>query len=111
MFCLSTNVHYRLEVDEAWTYFHIDFANAEAQMGFQTKDQYLYEQLFLRYDLTPSRMQDTQNKIGIGKMQEMFDRIKNLKIPKEVIPNDLYQQFLIQVNFETKHVKIKKTIN
>jgi len=52
-------------------------------------------------------MQDAQNKIGLEKMQEMFERIKDIKIPKEVIPYDLYQQFLIQSNFETKLVKVK----
>ena len=100
---LSTELHYRLDIDEAWTFFFIDFANAEAQMGFQTPDQFLYEQLFLKYDLTPLRMQDAQEKIGITRMQEMFEKIKDLKIPIEVIPKDLYQQFLKQCNTR-KHI-------
>lgn len=103
---LSTELHYRLNIEEAWTYFFIDFVNAEVQMGFQTPDQFLYEQLFLRYDLTPSRSQDAQEKIGVSRMQEMFEKIKDLRIPIEVIPNDLYQQFLNQCN--TRNYNIKK---
>lgn len=98
---LSTELHYRLNIGEAWTFFFIDFANAEVQMGFQTPDQFLYEQLFLGYNLTPLRSQDAQERIGVSRMQEMFEKIKDLKIPIEVIPNDLYQQFLNQCN--TKH--------
>lgn len=109
--CLSTKLRYHLEIDQAWTYFYIDFANAAAQMGFQTKDQFLYEQLFLRYDLSPSNAQDAQDRIGRDDMQKMFERIMSLKIPKEVIPEDLYQQFLIQTNTEIKHVKVKTTFN
>lgn len=93
------------------TDFYIDFVNATAQMRFQTKDQFLYEQLFLRYDLSPSRMQDAQDKIGIEIMKEMFERIRELRIPKEIIPSDLYQQFLIQSNSEIKHVKVKNHSN
>ncbi len=108
LLCLSTELHYRLQIGKAWTYFYIDFANANAQMGFQTPDQFLYEQLFLKYDLSPSRMQDAQEKIGVGRMYEMFEEIKKIIIPKEVIPDDLYQQFLIQCNRENQKLeKIK----
>lgn len=104
---LSNELYYRLEVEEAWTYFYIDFINAKAQLGFQTSDQFLYEQLFLMYDLSPFGMQDAQGKIGIERMQEMFEKIKKIKIPIEVIPNDLYQQFLDQCNI--RNHKLKKT--
>lgn len=110
LLCLSTELHYRLEIGNAWTYFYIDFANATAQMGFQTPDQFLYEQLFLRYDLSLSRMQDAQGKFGLERMHEMFEKIKMIIIPKEVIPDDLYQQFLIQCNIENQKlekVKVK----
>ncbi len=36
----------------------------------------------------------------------MFERIKNLKVPRGVIPNDLYQQFLNQSN--VKNHKLEK---
>lgn len=108
LLCLSTELHYRIQIGRAWTYFYIDFANATAQMGFQTPDQFLYEQLFLRYDLSPSRMQDAQGKIGVERMYEMFEEIKKIIIPKEVIPDDLYKQFLIQCNRENQKLeKIK----
>ena len=99
---LSKKIHYVLKVDNAWTYFHIDFVNASGQLSFETKDQFLYEQLYLRYDLTPSKMQDAKNKIGLEKMQEMFQKIKEIKIPQEVIPSDLYKEYLIKCNEEEK---------
>lgn len=105
--CLSTRLHYRLYVGNAWTFFHIDFANATAQLGFETKDQFLYEQLYLRYDLSPSKSQDAQKRIGIEKMDDMFEKIKKLEIPKEVIPSDLYQQYLMQTNSKIKFEKSK----
>ena len=100
---LSKKIHYVLKVDDAWTYFHINFVNASGQFSFETRDQFLYEQLYLRYDLTPTNMQDAQNKIGIEKMQEMFQKIKEIKIPKEVIPIDLYKEYLIKYNEEEKN--------
>ena len=100
---LSKRIHYVIKLDYSWTYFHIDFVNASSQLAFETRDQFLYEQLYLRYDLTPSRMQDAKNKIGIEKMQEMFQKIKEIKIPQEVIPNDLYKEYLIKCNEEDKH--------
>lgn len=102
---LSTKLHYRLQIGKAWTYFYIDFANATAQMGFQTPDQFLYEQLFLSYDLSPSRMQDAQGKIGVERMHEMFEEIKKIIIPEEVIPVDLYQRFLIQNDTDNQKLK------
>ena len=102
---LSKKIHYVLKVDNAWTYFHIDFVNASGQLSFETRDQFLYEQLYLRYDLTPSKMQDAKNKIGLEKMQEMFQKIKEIKIPQEVIPNDLYKEYLIKCNEESKILK------
>lgn len=106
--CLSSQLHYRLEAGNAWTWFHIDFVNANAQMGFQTPDQFLYEQLFLRYDLTAYGMQDAQQKMGIEKMQEIFAKIKDIRIPIECIPSDLYQQYLIQCNTNINKRTMKK---
>lgn len=51
IFQLSGQLSYKYKIGDAFTYFHIDFVNANAQMGFQTPDQFLYEQLFLRYNL------------------------------------------------------------
>ena len=106
--CLSSKLYYRLESENAWTWFHIDFVNADVQMGFQTPDQFLYEQLFLKYDLTPCRMQDAQQKIGIEKMQEFFEKIKSITIPIECIPSDLYQQYLILCHNDVNKRTLKK---
>lgn len=38
-------------------------------------------------------MQDAQSKIGVERMDEMFDKIKQIKIPQKFIPLDLYQQY------------------
>jgi len=95
---LSSNLHCKLNVGNAWTWFYIDFVNASAQIGFQTPNQFLYEQLFLKYDLTPYPMQDAQQKMGIEKMQQIFAQVKDIKIPKECVPSDLYHQYLLQCN-------------
>ncbi len=95
---LSTSLKYKIYIGDTWTYFFIDFVNASAQLGFQTLDQFLCEQLFLKYDLTPSKMQDAQSKIGMEKMSEMFSKIKTIKIPIELIPSDLYEQYNSQKN-------------
>lgn len=105
---LSSKFNYKLEIGSAWTWLHIDFVNANAQMGFQTPDQFLYEQLFLKYDLTAYEMQDAQQKMGIEKMQEIFGKIKDIMIPIECIPSDLYQQYLIQCNNVINKRIIKK---
>lgn len=93
---LSTKLYYRIELGNAWTYFWIDFVNACAQLGFQTPDQFLYDHLFLNYDLTAARLQDAQSRVGLEKMNEIFERIKEIRIPEGIIPSDLLQQFLTQ---------------
>ncbi|MBQ7140130.1 MAG: hypothetical protein IJO32_01345 [Bacilli bacterium] len=77
-------INYKINIGEAYTYLYIDLANSKIQLGFQTPDQFLYERLFFNIDLTPFCMQDAQEKIGIEKMNEIFDRIKNIRIPKEL---------------------------
>ncbi len=93
---LSPVMEYKIQIDNAWTYFVINFINATSQLGFQTSDQLLYERLFLNYDLSPSLMQDAQSKIGLIDMQDMLQKIKTIIIPKEVIPDDLYEQYQLQ---------------
>ena len=105
---LSSELYYSLTEDDACTYFYVDFINANAQMGFETKNQYLYEQLFLKYDLTPYGMQDAQHKMGREKMIEIFEKIKDIRIPIECIPNDLYQQYLIQCKSGVNEQEMKK---
>jgi len=87
-------LYYKIQIEEAWTYLYIDFASDRAQLGFQTPDQFLYEQLFLYSNLTPMGMQDATRKIGKERMTEMFEQIKNIRIPISYIPDELYQKYL-----------------
>lgn len=100
---LSSRLYCKLGEQDAWTWLFIDYANSSAQLGFQTPDQNLYEQLFLNYDLTPFGMQDAINKMGIDKMREIFSKVSDIKIPKECIPTDLYEQYLLNSN-QTKMI-------
>ena len=86
----------------AWTSLTIDFANGKGYMSFRTPDQFLYEHLFLNYNLTPSGMQDSQRKIGIEKIMEMFRRIPSIKIPKDRIPEKLLAEYEKRVNQENE---------
>lgn len=108
VFSLSSRLYYRLEIDKAWTFFTINFVNAYAQMGFQTPNQFLYEQLYLQYNLLPSRIQDAQSRIGIEKMHKMFEKIPDIKLPIEIIPEDLYKQYLKRCSTnKLEKIKIK----
>ena len=100
---LSKKIDYISKVDNAWIYFHIDFVNEKGQFGFDAKDQFSYEHLDLRCDFRASKMQNAKNKVDIEKMKEMFQKIKEIKIPQEVIPTDLYKEYLIKCNEEEKN--------
>lgn len=104
---LPTYLCYKITLGDAFTSFSIDFANSSAQVCFQTPDQFLYEQLFLRYDLSPSRMQDAVSRIGLEHIKAMFESIKNIKIPKTSIPSELYSLYL-KVNEKKKNLKYPK---
>lgn len=86
---LPKEIFYKIEMDEAWTYLAIKITNGKVQLGFQTEDQLLYERLFINADLTPALLQDAQSKIGKKRIFEMFNRIKDIIIPFEAIPEDL----------------------
>lgn len=103
---LPTTINYGYEKDSAWTNLNIDFVNEKISLSFQTEDQFLYEHLFLNYDLTPMDFQDATKKIGKERLEEMFNEIKKIIVPKDIIPNVLYKKYLNQrkANF----VKIKK---
>lgn len=98
VFNLPSQLYYKLSENDSWTWVQVDFINQNIQMGFQTPDQLLYEQLFLNYDLTPYGIQDAVQKMGIDKMNEIFSMMNDVKIPIESIPNDLYQQYLNCLN-------------
>lgn len=95
IFDVPTKIFYKLEIGEAWTYLSINLAECRAQMGFETIDQFLYEHLFLKGDLTPSSMQDSQSRIGVAKMKEMFERIPTIKLPYSLIPMEFMKNNMI----------------
>ena len=104
IFNMPNQIHCKMNENEAWTYLFIDLANASAQMGFQTPDQTLYEQLFLNYDLTPYGMQDAVNKMGKEKIEELFSKIKDIEIPIDCIPQELLE-YLVSNNIQLKKPK------
>lgn len=105
IFTLANYLNYKLYIGKAWTNFVIDFANGVASINFETPDQYLYEHLFFRYDLSPSKIQDVKDRIETEKMLEIFEKVKDIIIPKEIIPSNLYQQFLEQNNDNVPKLK------
>lgn len=105
---LPTRIYYKIGDKNAWTYLSIDLANGKVQLGFQTPDQFLYEQLFLHADLTPSRMQDATSRIGMDKMKEMFCRIQDIQLPEEVIPTIYYEKNIILPKNENNFKLVKK---
>ena len=106
---LSSQLHCKVEEGNAYCWFHVDFSNANVQMGFQTPDQSLYEQFFFKYDLTPCELQDVENKnkISIDKIHEIFNRVKYISLPIESIPKDLYKQYLMKCNKVNKKLTKK----
>lgn len=99
-----TKIFYKIKTGDVYTFLSINL-NDGVQLSFQGKDQILYETLFINLDLTPSWMQDTKDRISIEKMREMFDRIPNIKIPKEYIPKEYFEDGLIK---EKNNTLIKK---
>lgn len=113
VFNLPNHLYYKLMIDQAWTYLSIDLANGQVQLGFETKDQFLYEHLFMQADLAPSRMQDAGQKIEMFKMIEIFERVKDIKLPHSIIPVEFYQQNIISKPSAPKslHKKNRKPTN
>lgn len=109
VFDLSSNqIYYKIKIEDAWTYLHIDLTSGNILLGFQAKNQYLYEQLFINKDLTPSNMQDAISKIGIERMNEMFNRIKDVKIPITCLKEDLINLLNIEKLNDKGYSYIKK---
>ncbi len=99
-----TNILYKINMGDVYTFLSIRL-NDNIQLSFQGKDQILYETLFINSDLTPGGMQDTKDRIGIEKMREMFDRVPNIKIPREYIPKEFFEDGLIKEKVKVKEIK------
>jgi len=92
---LPKNIRHSIKLGEAVTYLNISLSKSEIQLGFHTPNQSLYEHLFLDIDFNPYSIQDAKQRIGNEKMLEMFERIKNIKIPKYNIPKEFFEIQLI----------------
>ncbi len=108
IFELSTCISYQYHIGDSYTYFSIDFENAIAHLGFQAPNQFLYENLNFNYDLTPWCMQDAHRSMGLDKMMELFKRTREICIPKEVIPGDLYKQYVSACHKENYQFQKRK---
>ncbi len=84
---MPNSIYCRFEIGEAWTYLDINMSTKEIQLGFQTPDQTLYDFLHFGIDLTPWGMQDAQQRMGVEKMREICEKVKEIKIPKSCIPS------------------------
>lgn len=98
-----TRIFYKINMDYVYTFLSI-ILNDGIQLSFQGKNQILYETLFINSDLTPSKMQDTKDRISIEKMREMFDRVPYIRIPKEYIPDVFFEDEIIKE--KVKAIKI-----
>lgn len=90
---LSTRLKCVFSIGNAITTFQVNFVTGNSILSFITEDQYLYENLFFGYDLNPFSLQDAKEKMGIDEMNFIFSKIKDIRIPKNSIPSDLYSEY------------------
>jgi len=84
---------YKVKLQDAYAFLSIHLSDGGNLLAFRTENQSLYEHLFFNNDLEPLSMQDAVEKIGFQKMQEMFSKIKDIKVPRSLIPEFL-QRFI-----------------
>lgn len=90
---IPSSIVYRVKFDDAYSFLSIHLSDGGNVLAFRTNDQRLYEHLFFGNDLEPLSLQDAGQKIGYAKMQEVFSKFKDIRVPISVIPESL-QQFL-----------------
>lgn len=90
---IPSSIVYRVKAYDAYSFLSIHLSDGGNVLAFRTNDQRLYEHLFFGNDLEPLSLQDAGPKIGYTKMQEMFSKLKDIRVPVNVIPEAL-QQFL-----------------
>ena len=86
LFDNQERINYRLNVEEAVTQLTIDLINDSIQLNFDTPNQFLYEQVFFKGNLTPASLQDAYDKMGRERMLEIIDRVKDIRIPSGLVP-------------------------
>ena len=97
IFRLPNNIYYRIDIDNFYTSLNIKLSGCHSaiQLSFMSKDQLLYETLFIKSDLTPLGLQDAITKIGQERVREMFEQVSNIIIPISVIPKEFLDEGLI----------------
>ena len=97
VFALPTTIVHQVKLEQpnitgtvikTLSYLAVDFIRNEIQLGFRGTDQYLYEHLFFSLDLEPT-IKDTKGRIDNEEMNTIFCKVKNIRIPKEAIPQEL----------------------
>ena len=96
IFDLPNKIYAEYQMGDAYTYLSMNLANNRAQLGFETLNQFLYEQLYLHLDLTPSKMQDAQNRMSKERMEEMFLEMVNIRIPLSSIPTYFFKEEVLE---------------
>lgn len=88
-FDIKPNIFYEVHVGDAESIININLHKPNSILMFLTENQYLYEHLFMDENLNPLSMQDAVSRIGIDKMNEYFKRIRNIKIPIDIIDKNI----------------------
>ena len=101
------NICYRINIENARTQININLLNDDIQLSFETPDQFLYEQIFFRGDLTPSGLQDAHDKIGKERMLEIIDKVKDIRIPSCLVPTIVFENNLPQNDISQKSESIR----
>lgn len=96
----SSSIVYRVKFDDAYALLSVYLSDGGNVLAFRTKDQRLYEHLFFGNDLEPLALQDAVQKIGYAKMQDMFSKFKDIRVPIYVIPESLRQFLILNANLD-----------
>ncbi len=89
-----SNITYRVKYHDGYSFLSIHLSDGGNVLAFRTYDQRLYEHLFFNNDLEPLGIQDAGQKMGYDKMKEMFSKIKDIRVPINLIPESL-RQFIV----------------
>lgn len=84
-FNINPNIFYKVYEENSEAVINLSLNKPSSILMFLTKDQYLYDHLFMNERLESLGMQDSVKKIGLDKSKEYFKRLKNIKIPYDEI--------------------------
>jgi len=90
----ASSLMYKVKLQDAYAFLSIHLSDGGNVLAFRTYDQRLYEHLFFNNDLEPLGIQDAGQKMGYDKMKEMFSKIKDIRVPINLIPESL-RQFIV----------------